>query len=139
VVRNTFEDTVGRDADVLRDGVSLPAIVTMDNSTYVELLRGSQLNKRAHRKLNGVIGMMSKVSLSFKSWKTSDNRDKELLQDLVAKFGMHLSFVASLSVSGFMDRNLFGISHYCGNCSYDVSGFVEKDVRLLDATFVLLL
>jgi chitin synthase len=139
VVRNTFEDMVGRDADVLRDGVSLPAIVTMDNSACVKLLRGSQLNERAHRKSNGVIVMMSKASLSFKSGKTLDNRDEELLQDLVTKFGMHSSFVASLSVSGFTDRNLFAISHYSGICSYDISGFVEKDVRLLDATFISLL
>jgi chitin synthase len=93
VVRNMFEDTVGR------DGVSLPAIVTMDNSACVELLRGSQLNERVHRKLNRVIEMMSKVSLSFKPGKTSDNRDEELLQDLVTKLGVHSSFVASLSVS----------------------------------------
>jgi chitin synthase len=139
VVRNTFEDTVGRDADVLRNGIPLPAIIMMDNSACVELLRGSQLNERAHRKSNGVIRMMSKASSSFKSGKTSDNRDEELLQDLVAKFGVHSSFVASLSVSGFMDRNLFGISHYSGNCSYNVSGFVKKDVGLLDATFVSLL
>jgi chitin synthase len=83
--------------------------------------------------------MISKASSSFKFGKTSDNRDEELLQDLVAKFGVHSSFVASLSVSGFTDRNLFGISHYSRNCFYDISGFVEKDVRLLDATFILLL
>jgi chitin synthase len=82
---------------------------------------------------------MSKVSLSFKSGKASDNRDKELLQDLVTKFGVHSSFVASLNVSGFMDRNLFGINHYSGNYSYNVSGFVKKDVGLLDTTFVSLL
>jgi chitin synthase len=133
VVRNMFEDMVGR------DGVSLPAIVMMDNSACVELLRGSQLNERVHRKSNGVIGMMSKASSSFKPGKTSDNRDEELLQDLVAKLGVHSSFVASLSVSGFMDRNIFGINHYSGNCSYKVSGFVEKDAGLLDATFVSLL
>jgi chitin synthase len=133
VVRNTFKDTVGR------DGVSLLAIITMDNSACVELLRGSQLNERVHRKSNGVIRMMSKASSSFKPGKTSDNRDKELLQDLVTKLGVHSSFVASLSVSGFMDRNIFGINHYSGNCSYDVSGFVEKDAGLLDATFVSLL
>jgi chitin synthase len=119
--------------------LSLLGIVMMDNSACVELLRGSQLNERVHRKLNGVIGMMGKASSSFKPGKTSDNRDEELLQNLVAKFGVHSSFVASLSVSGFMDRNLFGINHYSGNCSYDVSGFVEKDARLLDATFISLL
>jgi hypothetical protein len=29
-----------------------------------------------------------------------------------------------------------GINHYSGNCSYDVSGFIEKDCGLLDSASV---
>jgi len=45
----------------------------------------------------------------------------------------------SPSQAGTSERNLFGINHYARNCSYDVTSFIEKDVDLLDATFVSLL
>lgn len=139
VVRNIFEDSIGRNGELTGDGVPLPAIATMDNSACVELLRGAQLSERAHRKTNGVIGVMNKASTAFKSGKGGDNKDEDMLQDLVAKFGVHASFVSTPSVSGSADRKLFGINHYSGNCSYDVTGFIEKDAGLLDSAFVSLL
>jgi len=42
IVRHTFEDAVGYNSHVISDGVSLPAISTMDNSACVGLLRGAQ-------------------------------------------------------------------------------------------------
>jgi len=82
---------------------------------------------------------MSKASLSYKSGKAGDKKDDDMLQDLVAKFGVHASFMASPNVGGTADRNLFGINHYAGNCSYDVTGFVEKNTDMLDSAFVPLL
>jgi chitin synthase len=141
VIRNTFEDAVGRNGELSGDGVTLPAVTTMDNSACVELLRGAQLSESAHRKPNGVIGVMSKASsaFKFKSGKGADNKNEDMLQDLLSKFGVHASFVATPSVAGASDRNLFGINHYSGNCSYDVSGFIEKDSGLLDSALVSLL
>ncbi|KAG1759567.1 P-loop containing nucleoside triphosphate hydrolase protein, partial [Suillus occidentalis] len=52
------------------------------------------------------------------------------------KFGVHASFVAAQTTDG---RRSFGINHYSGPCSYDISNFVEKDTDLLDPTFVTLL
>ena len=139
VVRNIFEDSVGWNSELIGDGLAIPAITTMDNAACVELLRGEQLSERAHRKPNGVIGVMNKAASSFKSGKSGENKDEDMLQDLISKFGTHVSFVASPSVSGPNDRNLFGINHYSGPCSYDVTGFVEKDASLIDPAFIALL
>lgn len=139
VVRNIFEDSVGWNSELIGDGLALPAVTIMDNAACVELLRGEQLNERAHRKPNGVIGVMNKAASSFKSGKSDEKKDEDMLQDLISKFGTHISFVASPSISGPNDRNLFGINHYSGPCSYDVMGFVEKDASLIDPAFVTLL
>ncbi|KAH7923638.1 glycosyltransferase family 2 protein [Leucogyrophana mollusca] len=139
VLRATFENGVGYNGHMAGDGVNLPSISTMDNSACVEMLRGAQLSERATRKPGGVLGILSKACSSYKSGKAGDKKDEDLLQDLVAKFGVHASFVASPSVAGASDRNLFGINHYAGNCSYDVTNFIEKDSDLLDSAFVTLL
>ena len=139
VVRNTLEDSAGYSAHVTSDGVSLPVIQTMDNSACVELLRGVGLGERAHRKPSGVLGVMNKACSSYKSGKGGEKRDEDMLQDMMTKFGVHSSFVSSPGMGGAADRNLFGINHYAGPCSYDVTGFIEKDTDLLDAGFVTLL
>ncbi|KAI0076909.1 chitin synthase [Panus rudis PR-1116 ss-1] len=144
VIRNIFEDSVGYNSQITGDGVTLPPIATMDNSACIEMIRGAQLSERAHRKPGGVLGVMAKACSSAKSGKGSgsDKRDEELLQELVAKFGTHTSFVSPnapnqpLTAEG---RNTFGINHYAGSVSYDVSHFVEKDVDILDSAFVTLL
>ena len=139
VLRNVFENAVGYNSHITGDGVSLPAIQPLDNSACVELLRGAQLSEKVSRKPGGILGVMSKASSSYKSGKAGDKKDDDMLQDLVAKFGVHGSFVASPDVGGTTDRNLFGINHYAGNCSYDVTGFVEKNTDMLDSAFVPLL
>jgi chitin synthase len=139
IVRNTFGDGVGINGQLTSDGIALPAIATMDNAACVELLRGAALSERAQRKPGGMIGIMNKACSAFRSGKASEHKDEEMLQDLVAKFGVHGSFVASPGVGGVTDRNLFGINHYAGSCSYDVSGFIEKDTDIVDPSFVTLL
>ncbi|KAG6332690.1 hypothetical protein ID866_6397 [Astraeus odoratus] len=140
ILRHTFEDGVGYNAHIIGDGVALPSVATMDNAACVELLRGAQLSERALRKPGGLLGIMTKASSAFKSGKAGDKKAEDMLQDFVAKFGVHSSFVTSpASQPGASERHLFGINHYAGNCSYDVSSFVEKDADLLDAAFVSLL
>ena len=139
VLRNTFEDSVGLNALLTGDGITLPSITTMDNAGCIELLRGAQLSERAHRKPGGVLGVLNRSSTAFKQGKGGDKRDEDTLQDMMTKFGVHASFVSSPALGGEPDRNLFGINHYAGSCSYDITNFVEKDTDLLDASFVSLL
>ena len=139
VIRATFEDTVGYNGHIAGDGVSLPTVTTIDNSACVELLRGAQLNERAHKKPGGMLGVLSKACSSYKSGKSSDKKDEDLLQDLVSRFAVHTSFVANPSVAGSTSHSLFGINHYAGGCSYDATAFVEKDTDILDSAFVTLL
>lgn len=138
VLRHSFEN-VGYNGQIAGDGISLPNISTMDNGACVELLRGAQLNERSQRKPGGLLGVVNKACSSYKSGKSGDHRDEDLLQEMASKFGVHASYIASPSVGGAQDRFLFGINHYAGSATYDVQGFVEKDSDLLDSAYVTLL
>ncbi|PCH40709.1 glycosyltransferase family 2 protein [Wolfiporia cocos MD-104 SS10] len=137
VLRHVFEDSVGYNGQLTGDGIALPAITTMDNSACIELLRGAQLSERAHKKPGGMLGVVNKACSSYKSGKSGEKKDEELLQDLVAKFGVHASFVASPPEQSA--GLVFGINHFAGPCSYDAHAFIEKDTDLLDSAFVTLL
>jgi chitin synthase len=136
VLRNTFEDSMGYNSQATSDGVSLPAISTMDNLGCIELLRGSSLSERGSRKPGGMLGVISKACAAYKSGKGGERRNEDLLQDLNVRFGVHASYVASAE-SGH--QSLFGINHYAGNCSYDIRHFLEKDTDMLDSAFVTLM
>lgn len=132
--RNIFDDSTGFNSRLIADGNSLPAIIAADNSACAELLRGSYITQKTSRKPGGLLGVVDKAVMSFKSGRAGDRRDDELLRDLGAKFGVHASFIAATD-----GRRSFGINHYAGPCSYDISNFVEKDADLLDPAFVTLL
>ncbi|KAK7469967.1 hypothetical protein VKT23_001403 [Stygiomarasmius scandens] len=137
-LRHTFEDTVGYNGHIVGDGLSLPAISTMDNTACVELLKGA-LPEKPQRKPGGILAIMNKAASSFKSGKAGDHRNEDMLQDLVTKFGVHASFVTSPNVGAASDRTQFGINHYAGMVPYDVTDFVDKDTDLVDSAFVTLL
>lgn len=135
VLRNIFDDNTGCNRPITADGVSLPAVVAMSNSTCAEFLRGASVSDRNSRKPGGLLGVLDKAATSFKGGRGDTQRDDELLQDLTSKFTGHSSFVSPTQEG----RRLFSINHYAGSCSYDISGFVEKDADLLDPFFVTLL
>ncbi|KAG1812232.1 glycosyltransferase family 2 protein [Suillus subaureus] len=136
ILRNIFDDSTGSNSRMIADGNSLPAIIAMDNSACAELLRGPYTTQKTSRKPGGLLGIVDKVVMSFKSGRAGDQRNDELLWDLGAKFGVHPSFVAAPTAD---ERRSFRINHYAGPCSYDISNFVEKDADLLDPSFVTLL
>ncbi|KAK7037679.1 hypothetical protein VNI00_010904 [Paramarasmius palmivorus] len=138
VLRHTFEDNVGYNAHMTSDGISLPAISTMDNSACVELLRGSLVVEKTMRKPGGILGALSRASSAHKQGKGNEHRNEDLHQELVTKFGVHASFVAS-PPGATHERGLFGINHYAGMAVYDVANFVERDTDLVDAAFVTML
>ncbi|KIK94572.1 glycosyltransferase family 2 protein [Paxillus rubicundulus Ve08.2h10] len=135
VLRSIFDDHTGFNGRVAADGISLPATVTMDNSACAELLRGPYNSDRSSRKPGGLLGVIDKAVTSFKAGRGDAQRDDELLQDMSSKFGVHSSFVAPTPD----ERRSFGINHYAGSCTYDISNFVERDADLLDPSFVTLL
>ncbi|KAM6496484.1 glycosyltransferase family 2 protein [Amanita muscaria] len=142
-LRHTFEDSIGMNAQLVSDGIALPAISTLDNGACVELLRGTSLSDASQRKPSGVLGVMNKSASNYKSGKAADgdHRNEDMLQLFHSTFGVHASFVASPTPvpGGQQDRTLFGINHYAGSASYDVSGWIENDADMLDAAFVVLL
>lgn len=97
----------------------------MNNGACVEALRGAQLNEQAQRKPGGFLAIVNKRCSAFKSGKSGDHRDEDLLQELVSKFGVHASFVANPFQ---YDRSLFVIT-----------GFMKKDNDLLNSAFISLL
>lgn len=129
VLRHTFKDTVGMNGKMVNNGVTLPSVLTMDSSACIEPVRGAQLGEQVQRKSGGLLGIMSKASSAFKPRKGGDHRNEGLLQDLVTKFSVHASFVASPNVNAAADKNLFSINHYSGTASY--TAFVERDSDLL--------
>jgi len=139
ILHHTFNNAVGYNGHITGDGIILPPVLTMDNTPCVELLCSALLSEHASRKLGGLLGVMAKACTSYKSGKAGEKKAEDMLQDLISKFRAHPLFVASPSQAGMSERNLFGINHYARNCSYDVTSFIEKDMDLLDATFVLLL
>ncbi|KAI5825421.1 chitin synthase [Schizophyllum commune Tattone D] len=139
-LKNTFDDAVGYNAYITGDGVALPSIATMDNAACVELLRGVTSGDARPKKPGGFLGVLNKACSAYKSGKGPEHdRDEQLLQELVAQFGVHKSFVSAPSLGGAQDRTLFGINHYAGSATYDIAGFVERDADLLDAAYVGLL
>lgn len=135
VLRSIFDDNSGLNGRITADGISLPAVAAMDNSACAELLRGASVSERGSRKPGGLLGVLDKAATSFKGGRGDAQRDDELLQDLTSKFAVHSSFVSPTPD----DRRSFGINHYAGSCTYDISNFVEEDADLLDPTFVSLL
>ncbi|KAH9482104.1 Chitin synthase 6 [Psilocybe cubensis] len=139
VLRHVFDDSVGANAGMVRDGVGgvLPQVDVMDNGACVEMLRGAGLGERAARKPGGMLGVLGKACAAYKSGKekNGENRDEEMVAELAAKFSVHSSF----SAGGQQERRQFGVNHYAGSASYDARGFVEKDADLLDSACVALL
>ncbi|KAG6375563.1 glycosyltransferase family 2 protein [Boletus reticuloceps] len=135
VLRSIFNSDLAFNGRMTADGISLPAVATMDNSACYELLRGVSVSDRGSRKPGGLLGVLDKAATSFKAGRGDAQRDNELLQDLTSKFTAHSSFVLPTPEG----KRSFGINHYAGSCSYDVSSFVEKDADLLDPSFVTLL
>lgn len=141
LLRQTFDDSVGFNSQATQDRVFLPRIVTMDNAACIELLRGGLIGSRADSRPNGIIGALEKACARYTSGKAREDKDEELLDELSLKFGVHGSFVTSpdAGLGPATERTLFGINHYAGSCSYDINGFIEDDLDVLDAAFVSLL
>ncbi|EJU06309.1 hypothetical protein DACRYDRAFT_19523 [Dacryopinax primogenitus] len=140
VLRRAFDDTMGYNAEITADEIALPSIATMDNGACIEMFRGVVNVDVPQRKPGGMLAVLAKECSNVSRGKASEHPDEELLQELINKFGVHGSFVTHPGpTSQPSDRMLFGINHYSGMCTYDVSSFVERERDLVDSSIVMLL
>lgn len=151
VLRQAFEDGIGRNRRIAADGVALPVINVMDNAGCMELLRGGVVDGREilSRKPGGLIGMAGKAARDLRHGKVLPGPalDDELTRELGKAFGASPSFVQNPQQgygNPFMDssastKHMFGINHWAGSVSYDAKDFVERDCDRMEAVFVRML
>ncbi|CAG8454713.1 848_t:CDS:10 [Ambispora gerdemannii] len=133
VLKNIFDDSIGDNAEVNRDGVSLPRVLTMDNSGCVELLRGDNFitSTKSESKKTGLVSILDQESSS-----TQNGDDTKLLSTLQATFGSHPSYVANPPSSKFSKAGSFGINHFAGQVNYSIDNFIDKNLDNLSTDFV---
>jgi chitin synthase len=148
VLRQEFEEGVGRNSRIAADGVALPAVNIMDNRGCVELLRGDVVEGREvlSRRPGGLIGMMGKAARDLRHGKVLPGPalDDELTRALGKAFGASPSFVQNpqqgygnpFTDASASSKDMFGVNHWAGNVAYDAKDFVERDCDGMDAVFV---
>ncbi|CAD6906470.1 unnamed protein product [Tilletia controversa] len=138
VVRRAFDDTLEPSASLVADGISMPEIVTGENTACVELLRGGVLGSSAtDRKPAGLLGTLDRAMHRVRTGKLAEDKDELLLMEL-DEFSVHGSYIPSSSASASSQKS-FGINHYQGSCTYAVDGFIEHELDLFDSSFVQML
>ena len=99
------------------EGVSVSEIEFDNNDVTLALLEGR----------GGVIEMMDEEILVPKG------SDEGFLSKLVTRHEKHARFTRIVKV-----RSTFGVKHYAGDVSYDVTGFLEKNKDTLQVEFIAL-
>lgn len=132
-IQQCFSDDVGIHAIMVRDGVQLPEVETMDNQYCLDLLtgHGSMKNPSAGG-AGGIINMIDRDCARYQSGAT-DATDANLLANLQRQFATHSAFAKTTQTYSF------GINHFSGTVHYTVDGFIEKNIDALSPDFVTLL
>ncbi|WOO78655.1 Chitin synthase 6 [Vanrija pseudolonga] len=143
LLRRTFEDNLGWNAEISADGIKLPQVPTMDNAACVELLRGGLLGseKLAKHPL-GVIGVLAEVGENIKGEDREEVKADAVVRSLTSTFTGHPSFIARPPTTlGPMPKEgrMFGINHYCGPVAYDATDFIDHNADVFDKQLVGLL
>ncbi|KAH9819734.1 chitin synthase-domain-containing protein [Melampsora americana] len=127
-------------AKAVADGVALPKVELADlASSRLEMLRGGSLGGKADGKPGGIIGGLTKTAHSHRKGKylTIEEADNDVLDGMRSHFASHSSFISRPNHS--TSQSVFGIQHWSGPVSYDITGFVDSDLALVDVEFVSLL
>ncbi|KAL7319392.1 hypothetical protein PS15m_002530 [Mucor circinelloides] len=140
IIDQRFSDSEGLNAIMVRDGLTLPKVVTMDNAGCLELLIGKEqdhtreknVNKSAALGLGGIVGAMDRDCAKYQTGAT-DATNANFLANVQRSYGSHSSF----SKSGHAYS--FGINHFSGSVHYTVDSFLEKNLDDLSPDFVSLL
>ncbi|ORZ23503.1 chitin synthase [Absidia repens] len=149
LVQRQFNDSEGANAIMVKDGLSLPKVITMDNTGCLELLVGKDntndnstsnynnngtkhLQKSAALGLGGIVGVMDRDCAKLQTGAT-DATEANFLANVQRQYGSHPSFAKS----GY--AYAFGINHFSGTVHYTVDAFLEKNLDDLSPDFVNLL
>ncbi|KAG0168377.1 hypothetical protein DFQ28_004896 [Apophysomyces sp. BC1034] len=139
IINQRFNDNEGMNVMMIRDGVPLPKVITMDNSACLELIvgkekdiQGKNVSKSAALGLGGVVGVMDRDCAKLQSGAT-DATEANFLANLQRQYGSHSSFSKSTQTYSF------GINHFSGTVHYTVESFLEKNLDTLSPDFVNLL
>ncbi|KAG9288075.1 hypothetical protein G9A89_017670 [Geosiphon pyriformis] len=136
VLKHIFDDSVGENAEISRDGISLPRVMTMDNTGCVELLRGDTTNPSPKTKIGGLISILDEESAKIQNGRETSDETK-LLSAFQSNFSSHPSFVANPSNSKLGPKSGgFGINHFAGQVIYSTDSFIEKNLDNLSTNFV---
>ncbi|KAI8060715.1 chitin synthase-domain-containing protein [Gongronella butleri] len=115
-------------AQMARDGVPLPHVVTMDNSGCLDLLTGNP----SQTTMGGIIGLLDKDCAKYQAGAT-DATEANLLASIQKQYATHPSFAKSTHAYSF------GINHFCGTVHYSIDAFLDKNADDLSPDFVSLL
>ncbi|KAI8379528.1 chitin synthase [Radiomyces spectabilis] len=139
LINQRFSDQEGLNAVMVRDGVPLPQVITMDNSGCIELLVGKtkenqerKVSKSAALGLSGVVGVLDRDCAKYQTG-ASDATDANFLANVQKQYNGHSSF--SKSSYAFA----FGINHFSGTVHYTVEHFLDRNLDALSPDFVNLL
>jgi chitin synthase len=139
IIDQRFSDSQGLNQAMLRDGVVLPKISTMDNTGCLELLVGKEqdtreknVNKSAALGLGGIVGVMDRDCAKYQTGAT-EATNANFLASVQRQYGSNNSFAKSGHAYSF------GINHFSGSVHYTVESFLEKNLDDLSPDFVSLL
>jgi chitin synthase len=143
LLRRTFEDELSWNADIRADGVSLPAVITMENISCLDLLRGGPLGpKKLAKHPRGVIGLLAEVGEQIKGEDREEVKATTVISRLNSAFSKQPSFMARPAAGlgpSQRDGRVFGVSHWAGPVSYDATDFIDHNADVLDKQLVELL
>jgi chitin synthase len=146
LTRRCFEDQVdgGLNGAIKADGIELPHVVTMDNSACIEMLRGGLIEGRTQRLASrplGLLGVFDEAGVAIdpeRGFQDVTRQDEQLLSVMTRTCGVHASFIPNPPATTGR-KLMFGINHYAGACTYDMSHFVERNADIVDAQIVSML
>ncbi|BEJ14553.1 hypothetical protein CspHIS471_0403200 [Cutaneotrichosporon sp. HIS471] len=143
LLRRTFDDKLSWNADVVADGVKLPAVPPMSNIGCVELLRGGVMGvPQLAANPSGMIGLLAQVGERYKGEDRDEVKADVVTRAFASTFNGHPSYLPKPGYGlGPMpsEGRMFGINHWAGQVSYDATDFLDRNADILDKQLVNLL
>ncbi|PWN35402.1 uncharacterized protein FA14DRAFT_189370 [Meira miltonrushii] len=137
VSRQIFDDSCVSTSEMLLDGVQLNEVTVNDNSSCIELIRGTcsiEPNCAANSEPAGLLGALRETVEGVAEGEILENDHFALLQRL-DRSAHHALYSASLK----HDRKAFAVQHYQDTCTYDPASFIRDEQDRFDVLAVQIL